>query len=297
MKSVFSDTQETENDMKKMMLSALLAALPLLAVGAGPTPPEKLEKNSHNTWIAQLGGPLSPYADYTFAWFEAQKTAPLPDGVAKDPEKLLVLVDKPLAEAIKVEKSGEVAEGTSYGLETYAVIDANVSQVLEAILFRWGKPVGKTGGITFPHDTVFGYREERASPEWAPNAYKTFTFKRNGGIALDMNDVFAMIIRGNAKEGYTLVGSFLEPYSKDVSTSTATYITVIYIRPMADGKTDYRVAGLLTGQDYSFFGVDQGRKSFGFNTTKIREGQKEFIKQVKSLKETGKIPERRSLVE
>jgi hypothetical protein len=280
--------------MKKMMLSLMTATLPLSAMAAGPTPPATLEMNSHNEWISQIGAPVSPYADYVFGWYEAQKKAGLPEGVKKDPEQLLVVVDKPMAVAISKEEGAdaEVEKFTTFGLETYGLIDANISQVLETILFRWGKPVGKAGGSTFPHDTVFGFREERAAPEWAPNAYKTFTFKRNGGIALDMNDVFAMVVRGNAKEGYTLVGSFIEPAGGDLTTTTNNYITIIYIRPTADGKTDYRVAGMLVGQSYSMFG-SSGRKNFGFNAVKIREGQKEFIKQVMNLKQTGKIPERK----
>jgi len=280
--------------MKKILLSALVASLPLVAFAGGPTPPATLEKASHNAWLTQIGASsLSPYADFTFSWYEAQKTRALPPQVAADPEKLFVSVTAPLAEAVKMEKSGEVSPGTSYGLETYAIIDAPVATVMETILFRWGKPVGATGGITFPYDTVFGFREERATPEWGATAYKTFTFKRNGGIAQDMNDVFAMVVRGDATQGYTLVGSLLEPYGNGTTTTSTTYITVIVIRPTADGKTDYRVGGMLTGQDYSFFGVENGRKNFGFNSTKIREGQKEFIKQVKALKDTGKIPERR----
>lgn len=278
----------------KALILTLAMSLPLAAYAAGPTPPAQLEKSSHNTWLGQIGAQTtSPYADYTFAWFEQQKTRALPPQVSADPDKLFVSVQAPLAEAVKVETAGDAEEGTTYGLETYAIIDASVSQVMETILFRWGKPVGQSGGITFPYDTVFSSREERAQIEWGPGAYKTYTFKRNGGIAKDMNDVFAMVVRGNDTEGYTLVGSLLAPYGNGTTTTSTTYITIIHIRPMKDGKTDYRVAGMLTGQNYSFIGLENGRKSFGFNQAKIREGQKEFFKQVKALKETGKIPERR----
>lgn len=75
-------------------------------------------------------------------------------------------------------------------------------------------------------------------------------------------------------------------------TTTVSYITIMMVKPTADGKTDYRVAGMLTGQSYSFFGLDNGRKSFGFNVTRIREGQKDFYSQVQALKTTGKIPEK-----
>lgn len=299
--------------MKNLLLTALaVTMLPSLALAAGPVPPAKLEKNSHNAWLAQLGASASPYADYAFAWLEAQKTRALPAQVMADPDKIFVSTDGPLAATMKLEGdgtranpgTGEVVVGTSAGLETYGLIDADVNQVLETILFRWGKPVGKTSGITFPHDTVFSYREERAAPEWAPNAYKTLTFKRLGGVVNDMNDIFAMVVRGNATEGYTLVGSFLAPYTEGgLETTTSTYITMIYIRPVAGGKTDYRVAGILTGQTYYFGGdgtdeknkadLAKARANFGFNAKKIREGQKGFYAQVKALKDTGKIPERK----
>jgi hypothetical protein len=121
-------------------------------------------------------------------------------------------------------------------------------------------------------------------------SYRAETLKRNGGIANDQNDSFSLLVRGDAQSGYTLIGSFIAPIG---STSTTSYVTIIMIKPMADGKTDYRVAGMLTGQNYSFFGVENGRRNFGFNTGRIRDGQKDFYLQVKALKETGRIPEKK----
>jgi hypothetical protein len=65
------------------------------------------------------------------------------------------------------------------------------------------------------------------------------------------------------------------------------------LKPMADGRTDYRVAGYHLGQSYAFFGIEYGRKNFGFNRERIRQGQQEFYGQVAELKQTGKITERK----
>ncbi|HEY8278873.1 MAG TPA: hypothetical protein VIH99_04575, partial [Bdellovibrionota bacterium] len=252
--------------MKTMILPLFTILFAVAAQAA--TPPAQIERQSYDQWLSQIGAPASPYTDYAFRWIDAQKGKGLPNQVNADPEKLYVTVEAPLAEAVRAESAGEVEEATSYGLETYALINAPVDTVLETILFRWGKPVGKTSGITHPIDTVYGFREESLKPEFGPGSYKTTTVKKNGGIAGDMADSFVLLSRGSAKDGYTLIGSFLAPTGETISTS---FITVITLKPTADGKTEYRVAGLLNAQSYAFFGVEQGRKNFGFNLQRIRE--------------------------
>jgi hypothetical protein len=273
----------------KTMIAFLGSLVLSVAAQAGPTPPVKIDRQSYDQWLIDIGAPASPYTDYTFRWIDEQKQKALPHEVSADPQKLFVAVEAPLAEAIRVEGAGDAEEGTSYGLETYALIDAPVSAVLETVLFRWGKPVGREGGMTRPFDTVYGFREESLSPEWGTGSYKTFTVKKNGGIAGDMNDSFTLLVRGNAKEGYLLVGSFIAPTGETITTS---YISAVVLKPTADGKTDYRVAGPQTGQSYAFFGIENGRKNFGFNRDRIREGQKEFLGQIQELKKTGKITEK-----
>jgi hypothetical protein len=275
----------------KFFLSSLCvtAFLPLAAAMAGPTPPAQIERASYPAWLSAISAPASPYFNYVFSWYEHQKGLGLPPQVAADPDKLFVTVDRPLAEAVRAENGGEVDEGTSYGLETYGVIDAPVATVLEALLFRWGKPVGKPNGITHPNDIVFGFREEKLTQDWGPTSYKNHAIERNGGVAQDRDDVLSLLVRGDANIGYTLIGSFLAPGG---STSTTSFLTIILLRSTADGKTDYRVAGLQNGQNYSFFGVDTGRRNFGFNASRIREAQKDFLSQVRTLRDTGKIPEK-----
>ena len=276
--------------MRTVFLALSALAFSVVAQAGSAVPPASIERATYSNWLSQIGAPSSPYSNFLFSWLEEQGKTSLPSQVSADPEKLFVAVERPLAEAVRVEAAGDLEEGTSYGLETYAIINAPVSTVLETILFRWGKPVGQAAGATRPYDTVYGFREERANPEWGPGSYRTITSKRNGGIAGDMNDSFSLLVRGNPQEGFVIAGSFIAPTGETITTS---FLTFIILRPMADGKTEYRVAGLLTGQNYSFFGLENGRKNFGFNAARIREGQKEFIGQVKALKDTGKIPERR----
>ena len=234
--------------MKSVILSLTAASALVLSLAAQagvPVPPPTIDRATYPAWLQQIGAPASPYFNFAFSWLEEQSKKPLPAQVAADPEKLFVSVDRPLAEAVKAEGAGDVEEGTSYGLETYAIIDAPVATVLETILFRWGKPVGQPAGITHPFDTVFGFREEKATPEWGPGSFKTITQKKNGGIASDMNDSFSLLVRGNPQQGFVIAGSFLAPTG---ATTTSSFITMIVIRPMADGKTEYRVAGLLTAR-------------------------------------------------
>jgi hypothetical protein len=272
---------------KYLLVSALLHTM---AQAGSPPPPATITRASHSEWLRQLGAQPSPYSDFGFRWLEEQKAKPLPAQVTEDPEKLYVPLGGVLAEAIRAETAGDVDEGTTYGLESYALLDAPISAVLETILFRWGKPVGAESGITYPNDTVFSYREERLSPEWGPGTYKTYTTKRNGGVASDLSDSFTLLVRGGPKEGYLVAGDFLSPMG---ATTTTSSLTLIWIRPIDEGKTDYRIVGFQTGQSYSFFGLDIGRRTFGFNPTRVRDGQKDFLSQVAALKATGKIPERR----
>jgi hypothetical protein len=268
----------------------LLATVPVFA--ADTTPPATIERTSYLRWLKTIGSNVSPFEQKIFAWAEAQRTLPLPNEVATDPDKLFVSVAGPLAATIELEGAGDIEAGVTYGLETYGVLDVTVAQALETILFRWGKPIGAAQGVTYPADIVYSSREERLSPDWGAGSFRTITHKTGGGVAKDMNDVFSLLVRGNDRAGYTLVGSFLSKEGNNATTTTSS-ITVITLRATADGKTDYRVAGYHMGQSYAFFGIDYGRKNYGFNAGKIREAQKEFYKQAAELKKTGRIGERR----
>lgn len=274
--------------MRKLLtLFALLLTTSAYAKDA----PAELNRDSYSTWLAQVGSVSSPYLERIFDWAQEQRSARLPDPVLADPDKLFVTVERPLADAIEAEANGDVEAGVTYGLETYGVIDAPVATVLETILFRWGKPIGsKAGGITYPVDTVFSYREEKAQPMWGPNAYRVETVMKGGGVAKDQSDISSLIVRGDARRGYMIIGNFYGALGKTPTTSS---MSIMLLTPTADGKTDYRVSGRYTGQSYKMFGLDFGRKNYGFNVSRIRNGQKDFYLMVDELKRTGKITERK----
>ncbi|MGZ3710876.1 MAG: hypothetical protein ACXVBE_03930 [Bdellovibrionota bacterium] len=270
----------------------LLASLSAPAFAADTTPPAAVERTTYLRWLKSIGSTVSPFEQKLFAWYEAQRNLPLPNEVAQDSQHLFVSVAAPLAATIELENGGEIEKGVTYGLETYGALDVNIATALQTILFRWGKPVGATEGVTYPTDTVFSYREEHLAPQWGANTFRTTTKKTGGGVAKDMNDVYSLMVRGDDRAGYTLIGSFLSKDGKN-NTQTTSFITIVTLRALPDGRTDYRVAGYHMGQSYAFFGIDFGRKTYGFNVDRIRVGQKEFYDQAAELKKTGKISERR----
>lgn len=275
--------------MKKFLL---LLALPIFVCASAwaEAVPEKIEQGNYSAWLASIGSARSPYFNQLFAWYEEQKSAPLPSQVAADPDKLFVTVDRPLSETIKAENDNLVEKGITYGLETYGIIDARVETVLETILFRWGKPVGAAKGVTYPVDTVFSFREEKLDDIWGPGSYRSITTLRGGGAAKDQNDISTLLVRGNPQSGYVIFSQYFGPNGRTLSTSSMSIMT---IRPMPDGRTEHRVSGRYTGQSYLIFGIDFGRKNYGFNFSRIRVAQKEFYGMVNELKTTGQIAERK----
>jgi hypothetical protein len=268
----------------------VVAALCLSLSARAGEAPAHLERYSYWDWLDEIGSVASPYLEPLFDWYGEQVFTSLPPETWADPELLHVSVDRPLRETIQAEAMGDVERGVTYGLETYGVIDAPIETTLETILFRWGKPIGRPSGVTYPVDTVFSFREERLEPFWGPMAYRTETSMRGGGIAKDQNDVSSLLVFGNSEDGYVIVGQFFGPKATTASTSSMSFTM---LRPLPDGRTDYRVSGRYTGQSYLIFGIDFGRRNYGFNISRIRAAQKDFFGMVAELKATGKITERR----
>lgn len=271
-------------------MQLFLMMLMFVGVSSAGDAPEVLEREAYRTWLQEIGSVESVYLDSIFDWYEEQKNSSLPPSVEQDPDQLVISIDKPLQDAIEAEANGDIERGVTYGLETYGKLNAPLAVVLETILFRWGKPIGATSGVTYPFDIVFGFRQETLAPHWGPTAFRTETVMKSGGVAKDQNDVNSLVMRGSPSTGYDFVGSYFGPKGKTATTSS---ISMIWIRPTEDGKTEYRVSGRYTGQSYAIFGIDFGRRNYGFNVTKIRQGQKDFYAMVEELKTTGKIRERR----
>ena len=279
-----------------MKFLSMMIACSLILAGAAraentvPEAPVEITREAYGAWLEEIGSVTSPYQEKIFEWLDEQNSRTLPREVMSDPDHLFVTVDRPLQETIEAEEMGDVEKGVTYGLETYGIIDAPVDTVLETILFRWGKPVGAASGITYPVDSVFSFREEKLETFWGDRSYRCETKMRGGGVAKDQNDTASLLVRGDALAGYTIVGNFFGPNGSSPTTSS---ISIMLLRPLEDGRTEYRVSGRYTGQSYSFFGIEFGRKNYGFNVSRIRAGQKDFYGQVQELKATGKITERR----
>jgi hypothetical protein len=257
---------------------------------AEPQPPLSLELESYRAWLEKSESSVSPFLPNLFSWNMEQESLPLPEAVANDPKRVIVTVQRPLAETDQLEASGEIEEARTIGFETYGEIDASVELVLETLLFRSGKPVGLREGTTYPIDSIFGSRRETIRERWGASNYFITNQKTGGGFVRDQNDSYSTLVRGNAQEGFVILSSFFAPIGP---TETQSALTFVRLRPLPGGKTDYRTSARFVGQSYGMFGKNAGRASFGFNATRIRQGQIEFFALVKELKDTGRIPERR----
>jgi hypothetical protein len=269
------------------LFAAFLLALPAFA---DSTPPTSVTEANYEAWLGTIGAPANPFSEYVFAWYQQQRNSPLPAEVSADPDHLYVNVDRPMQETIALENSGDVDSGVTYGLEAYGLLEADIQTVLSAKLFGWGKPVGQASGTTYPVDAVFNHTMRTFAPRWGAGAYYSTAIQTGGGLARDLNDTFSIILQGNANDGYVLYTSFLAPGG---DTQTTGHFSIVTIRQAGPGKTEFRQLAFQIGQSYASFGIDFGRKNFGFNYSRVRQGEKGFLSQVMELKATGKITEQR----
>jgi hypothetical protein len=274
----------------RVLLFVMFATLAAPAWARVPEAPAELDRRAYRQWLRTIGSTISPFHEQMFHWLDEEQSRPLPREVNADPDRLYISVDRPIAETDELERAGEIERGVTYGLESYAIVPASVDHVLETILFRWGKPVGEAEGTTYPPDSLFGFRQETLTKHWGENSYRTVTVRTNGGIAKDQNDIFSLLVREDGRGGYLVAGNFFGPNGK---TTTTSFLTIMMLRPLPGGETELRMSGRHLGQSYNTFGIEIGRRQFGFNPSKIREGQMEFLSQVAELKKTGRITERR----
>ena len=111
-----------------------------------------------------------------------------------------------------------------------------------------------------------------------------------GGIVQDLHDDYTVLVRGNAKDGYVLFNAF---YAQNADTATTGHLSIVMLKATADGKTEYRQNVRQSGQSYKVFGIEYGRKNFGFNVSRDRQGVKALANTMIELKTTGKIRENR----
>jgi hypothetical protein len=249
-------------------------------------PPEDLTSISYPGWLRAINSNVSAFADNAFAWYEAQKKSPLPSQVYADPDSIYVDVDRALQETIALEQSGDIEEGNTIGFDAYALINAPIQVVLETKLFNWGKPVGQPQGETYPYDSVFSLVHDVSTLRWGANNFWVTTSQTGGGVAQDLHDDYTILVRGNSTRGYSVFASYFGP---EGDTATQAHISIVILTPTANGKTEYRQCVRQNGQSYKIFGIDIGRKSFGFNAARDHDGVKLLSQQMLELKSTGTI--------
>jgi hypothetical protein len=260
-----------------------------LSAAASDLPPAEVERTNYTNWLTAIKSNVSPFVDAGFDWWYEERGRELPTEVYADPDSTFVTVDRGLKETIDLEDVGEIPKAVTYGNEVYSRINADVSIVRDAVLFRWGKPIGKSDGATYPVDAIYGQRRETIQERWGINSYWSMELKARGGLAKDIHDNFTLLVRGNDLAGYDIVGSFHSPFGDTTTTSS---LMMIQIRPLAGGFTAYKALTRHLGQYYGFLGVDYGRRNFAFNPTRVRDSQQEFLRSVDELKRTGTIRER-----
>lgn len=280
------------------LLAASLLLLPLSAAAltsgqaagtdAGSAPPATVTRASHETWLRAIDSPVSAFHDKIYDWQEEQLRSPLPAPVNSDPDKLHVAVERPMRETIELEQSGDIEEGNTIGFEAYAIIPAPVATVLEAKLFTWGKPVGRAEGETWPFDSVFSRKHDTLKAKWGAGNYYCTSDTSGGGIVKNLHDDYTLLVRGSDAAGYTLTAAF---FAARESSPTSSHLSIVTLKPLSGGRTEFRQTVRQQGQSYKIFGIDYGRRNFGFNAARVREGQKQFFATVNELKTTGKIRE------
>lgn len=272
------------------LFSALLLAPAARAESPAGAPPAAITRAGYETWLHSLNSNVSAFLDNAFDWYDRQLKSPLPAQVATDPDKIYVNVDRALQETIALESSGDIEEGNTVGFDAYALIDVPVQVALETKLFNWGKPVGQAAGTTYPYDTVFSSSRFTLSERWGAGNYYSRSVQTGGGIVKDLHDDYTVLVRGDAVHGYTL---FITYFGPNGDTATQAHISIIMLTPTANGKTEYRQCVRQNGQSYKIFGIEFGRKNFGFNVARDRQGVKALMNTMAELKNTGKIKENR----
>ncbi|MCO5141707.1 MAG: hypothetical protein M9962_01300 [Oligoflexia bacterium] len=259
--------------------------------------PAALEEESYMEWIEPIyewagGNPYSAFTPLVFEWYREEKDRGLPSEVFEDPGKVFVNVNRPLQQTIELEDAGEIEVGNTVGAEVYAQMDGTVDEALEAMVFRWGKPVGATEGKTYPPGGAFARRVEYFSPisNWGDGAYANLSLRRDGGIVKDLADRYLFLVKGDSQKGYDVVMQYLKSGGK---TPTQQCFAIAIIRPEAPGKVSYKISTRFQGQSYKVLGnVSIGRKNIGFNVEKVRAIQVEYMGMLDELKKTGTIQDK-----
>lgn len=263
--------------------------------------PEKLDMDSYLEWAQPILKPnastnyTSAFTPAIFEWYNEERERGLPEGATNG--GVVINVERPLAQTIELEEAGEIEEGNTVGAEVYAEMDGTAEQALEAMLFRWGKPVGKMEGDTFPTANPFARRRDYFAPnsDWGPNGFASLTMRRDGGIVKDIHDRYLVLVHGDKDRGYDVLMQYIKPGG---TTLTKQCLAIALIRPLPNGKASYKLTTRFQGQSYKVLGnVSIGRKNIGFNPEKVKAIQTDYTSQLKELRDTGTIKDKKTDIE
>ena len=269
-------------------------ALKGIQTGNAILAPEALNAESYMSWIElvrkelKLADFASAFTYGMFDWFENEKERDLPLEVSKDEEKIYVDVERAKKETTDLEDVGEIESSTTIGADVYAEMDGTIDEVMNVMLYRWGKPVNAQEGETHPDPSPFSLRAEYFAPnaEWGPNAFANISSRKNGGLLNDLDDRYIVLIYGNQTRGYDFVMQYFAPAGK---TATKKSIAMGTMRPLKNGKTAFKISTRYQGQNYGV--IPFGRSLFGFNVGKVRGVQVDFSRMLAEYKKLGRIVE------
>lgn len=262
--------------------------------------PAELNRDTYLQWAEPIlnatGNDLtSPFTDIVFAWYEEQKNSPLPEQVAKDPQKIFVDTLSAKRQTIDLEEKGFIPPYVTAGANVYAEIPGTTDQALDATLYLWGKPAkqaeGKTKPVATPsHSARVNYLA--ANPLWGAGAYGSLEIRSNGGSGLvsDLSDRYLMLVRGDSVKGYDIFMQYIGPGS---TTETTKVFAIATIRPLPNGKVAHKIASRYMGQSYGAL-KSMGRELFAFNAAKVRQIELTYVKYVNELRTTGNIADEKN---
>lgn len=194
----------------------------------------------------------------------------------------------------RVERETDLPKDASVGFDEYTIIDASLEAVLGAYQFRNGIPISLEARTaaresTYPLDSLYEYRRETSqdmSKQWGPGAFLNFSLKQrsNKSFVNGLSDSYAVIVRGNAKEGYDILFQFLgkacfpeeEQIIDDCITETKSNFTIVMIRPIDEKRTVFKMSGRYMGQTYTSLRKPNAFYSIGLGVDRFLAGQFEL---------------------
>lgn len=290
---------------RNFFLLILSLLLPLIPIGSlansGLAPfstkyqapaPDTLQLEQYLAWAEPIltanpdSEAISPYSEQLFQWYQRNKGVSLPSELSDGREPVFINVERPLAEVkameLKVGKVPGLSLAETVGAEVYARMNGSARQVLDAVMFRWGKPVGNgMEGCTRPADAFYSDRQDclRSVPAWGTGAYVSDSLRLKSSLLPDLADRFLVLLR-EVDGGYDILIQFIQPIPER-STPTKRSLTFIIIRPIDEKTASMKMNFRYQGTSYR--GFPMGYQMFGFNRDRSLEVFKKFDEKLAEI--------------